>query len=149
MVGVLSPTNDKACAKDNGGPDGPVRVETLISLTNGRELDLCSKNFGAQLAKIGSDLSVRIPQQVIKLPNVPDFNPDMSATSVDGGLVVTTGTDVMKKAVAPNFDDGWSYDPGTQSITIGPKTKITGPLKISFTPVHLYNASNGRVEAGK
>ncbi len=149
VVGVLSPTKDKACAKDNGAPDGPIRVESLISLTNGRELDLCSKNFGAQLAKIGSDLSVRIPQQVIKLPNIPDFNPDLSATSVDGGLVVMTGTAVMKKAVAPNFDDGWSYDPGIQSITIGPKTKMTGPLKISFTPVHLYNAGNGRVEAGK
>lgn len=151
VVGVLSPSNDKACAKDNGAPDGPVRVERLISLTNGRELDLCAIDFGAQLAKIGRDLSVRIPQQVIKLPNVPDFNPEISSgisgTSLDGALIVMTGTDIMKKAVSPNFDDGWSYDPSAQSITIGPKTEITGPLNISFTPVHLYNVTNGRAQS--
>ncbi len=150
VVGVLSPSANRSCEKDNGGPEGPKRVERLIALTNGRELDLCSKNFGAQLAKIGSDLSVRIPQQMIRLPSIPDFKPEMvGGASMDKALVVMTGKDVMKKAVSPNFDDGWSYDPANQSISIGAKTQITGQLKISFTPIHLYNANHGNIKVQK
>ncbi len=154
VVGVLSPSTNKFCEKDNGGPEGPKRIEELIRKTNwgqtkNRELDLCSKNFAAGLSNIGADLSVRIPQQVIRLPNLTDFNPELSGASLDNALVVLTGKDVMKKAVAPNFDDGWNFDPSNQSITIGTKTKITGQLKISFTPVHLYNANHGHIQVQK
>ncbi len=149
VVGVLSPSTNKTCAKDNGGPEGPKRVEQLIAIINGSALDLCSKKFGAQLAEIGRDLSVRIPKQVIRLPSIPDFKPEMDGSSMDKALLVMTGSDVMKKAIAPNFDDGWNYDPSSQAISIGSKSKITGQLKISFTPIHLYNANHGRIQVQK
>jgi hypothetical protein len=147
VVGVLSPSSDMKCEKDAGGVSGPVRVEELIARTNGKELDLCSKDFGDGLAKIGRDLSVKVPKQIIRLPSIPDYSPALYNADVkkDKSLQIYTGSVLMKKAVAPNFEDGWSYDPSNQSISIGSETQISGQLKISYTPVRLYNAAHARV----
>lgn len=150
-VGVVVPSTDRKCPKDQAAPEGAKRIERFVENTNGKILNLCSSNFGEDLAQIGRDLSVRVPRQIIKLTSIPDMSDALQNADpkLDKSFRVMMGDQPMPKAVSPNFDNGWSYDPQSNSVIIGPKTVITGKIDILYTPVKAYNVLADRVKLKK
>jgi hypothetical protein len=147
-VGVVSPTN-QTCPKDPQALSGPFEIEKFLKLTGNKELSLCSpssgpKSFGAQLAKIGSDLTNKISPQVIQLRGCRDYNKPFE---------VRFGKQLVSQATAPDFTDGWSYDYDSCTLTIGPNTKLSSEgdnagatLSILYTTINSRNGVNGRVK---
>lgn len=58
-----------SCRRDDQGP--PVNIEAFIDELGGRMFDICSEEFGQELAKVGRDLSESIGQSSV-LDEVPD-----------------------------------------------------------------------------
>ncbi|MGE3974581.1 MAG: hypothetical protein AB7F59_08660 [Bdellovibrionales bacterium] len=140
--GVLVPSSDPNCKRDNGNIP-PTKIEKFLSHYGNLPVSLCSKSFGKDLAKIGIDLSRRIDRKVIPLKFVPQMN------SLDDVLVTYGG-----QKINPDFETGWTYiphdAPGGPAIVLGDKLAIeykeNAKLRIRATPVRMENLTNGRTK---
>lgn len=138
-VAVISPSNAPCANRDQSGK--PKKIEEFIQRTKGDTLSLCSADFGKKLAKIGSDISVKVEQQKITLNGVPDSHKDKE-------FELYYGNQKLSRA-QKDSQDGWEYEKETQTIYIGNKTKLNNSpdskLNVKFTSIPLSSVQAGKV----
>lgn len=102
VFGVINPTSQRLnCARDPSGPPG--KIEDLISLTNGRVLNMCA-DYGPQLAEIGRMVQDRTLHEVRK---------PVRLTSADKIHVRYGDEDVPASQT-----NGWTYDARTKTVIL-------------------------------
>lgn len=70
---AITPTNSSCPGEQSGKP---VELEKFLSNFKGntdRTLNLCASNFGAKLAQFGRDITEKMPEKVIIIPEIPAF----------------------------------------------------------------------------
>jgi hypothetical protein len=133
-MGAIVPIEANTCARDPSGP--PYRITKFLTLVSGNILNLCSTDFGGDLAQIAVKMSEQVSRQVVRLPAVPD------PTTIE----VKFGSQV----IPPDIKKGWAYDPRDQSIVIGSgaelKPEPNAKISIRYVPVDISNERNGRTK---
>lgn len=148
---AIVPSNEQSnCAHDPSG--APVHIETLLSGMMKSSVDLsdvkgeksgpknyvslCDKNFGAKLAKFGSEVGTKVGRKVIDLGAIPDEKQEFTVWYGD-------------QEIPKSIDKGWSSDlkdpqliiiSGNLELKPQPNAKIT----VHFTPANMQNLKNGR-----
>ena len=125
---VLIPTaygNNPPCSR--GGEPAPHRIEEFLDLANGFAYDLCSPDFGVQLATLGEDLSKRVTGS-LQLLTVPDPRT----------ITVSLGDRVL-----PNDPrKGWTYNPETNRIHLGreiePHPDPNARFHVQYVPANTF-----------
>ena len=68
-----------ACKTDPSG--APDRINNFIKITGGKKYSLCDRDYGKNLAKVGSEITAKaIFNRVVELTNVPDLRFPMVVT---------------------------------------------------------------------
>jgi hypothetical protein len=129
---AIVPTSEVNCARDEPGRT-PIRIEEVLTATNGIEFSLCAPDFGQKLASVGADLIKKIVFRSIHLSRVPAVET----------IKVSFGSQVIPQDKLV----GWSFDPTNVDIFFGkdlvwtyqsPGTK----LKVEFTPIENFGHDN-------
>lgn len=130
--------NRKSCGKDGKGPIQA--FPSLLAISGGIRADLCSDDFGADLAAFGNLLVQRVATQKLAL----NYTPDVTTMKVNYG----TEADPKIKELEPLKD--YLFNPTTNEIILSPKLKLPrvegATIRISAKPVSLGNYKNGRLE---
>jgi len=130
LYAIISPVNE-LCPKDQAGP--PYKFNLLAAHSDGTILSLCSPTYGIELAKFSQTLKAQVGEQTIQLGRHPDAK--------NSTIKVTFGSQEIPLATAPNYDEGWSYDPdpNVEQIKIGGNLKLKpeagAKINIDFLPV--------------
>lgn len=134
---AISPANDKQCPKDDG--TAPTKILKLVNDTGGSSFSLCSKNFGAELTKLGRSLVEKVNRQEVALPTLPAIET----------ISVKYGSQTL---AAKGYDDkgSWTYNPGSRSVVInnldGLKQEEGARILIKYTDADLTKVNSGRVD---
>lgn len=142
LIAAALPEKESAsCVVDSSGP----QFSDLIRLSNGSVFNLCSNNFGTELAAFGNVLVEKVAQQRIELDFVPDDR-----------LKITYGKKGMRDEELqqiPKGTGGYIYLPGTKTIILDANLNINrvegGEIFITAYPVDPKNFKNGRVSTAK
>lgn len=121
VVSIQVLPGDKNCqTSEEQGP----RLDTAIKLLNGKMINLCAQDFGAQLGQLGSGIAGQVAQE-IPLTTTPDSS----------SIVVTFGSTTL---VAGDMHYGWVYDSVKNAVILGDKinwSSMSGDeLVVSFIP---------------
>ena len=124
------------CTKVNVDPDiraageGPYVLQELVSkVNNGFGMDLQDSDYGAKLAKIGSDIVRKISRKTVKLDVAPNLKYAITVTYAD-------------KQTIPKDDTGktgWKYESRADGsyITISENVELNyvegAKIKVSYT----------------
>lgn len=122
---IIPPPNAKGCLADSEW----VYIDKLINfinMTGGAFFDLCSADFGKELAKIGGDLADKL-QFVVNLDKIP----------VVETIVVEYGTQIIPQDPIK----GWTYDPNLVALRFGKEVELkeqpgVTSLSVSFKPAN-------------
>lgn len=100
---------------------GPERIEQLIAMANqgaGKYImSIISRNFGNDLATIGSDIKVRtMAKEIVLTKGVPVFENGAIQVRVRYGTPEELAAG--KGQVIPNGKGGWLYDPQNNSVRL-------------------------------
>ena len=133
-------STDDDCKTDGRGP--LQAFPALLAKSGALYADLCSGNFGADLAKFGQYLVQRVGSQQIQLP----FTPDITT------LVVTYGTAESAEAdrvVLSAGNNGYFFDADTNKVLISAELQVEripgGVVFVKAAPANLGNYKNGRL----
>ncbi len=133
-------STDDDCKTDGRGP--LQAFPALLAKSGALYADLCSGNFGADLAKFGQYLVQRVGSQQIQLP----FTPDITT------LVVTYGTAESAEAdrvVLSAGNNGYFFDADTNKVLISAELQVGripgGVVFVKAAPANLGNYKNGRL----
>lgn len=124
VYGAIVPTGvpNAECTRDQPDEE-PSEIEELIRRTNGQYFSLCDSDFGGLLANSARDLMAKVGTRLL-LGEWPGPNTIR---------VFFQGSEVPNDPV-----NGWSYDPVSNSIQIGPNfdpgTVTDGELQVIFDP---------------
>ena len=78
------------------------KTEQLVKLANGQLISMCDPQYGAKLAKLGSELRKKVTENMtLQLQHIPE----------EGTLKLFLGKTELK-------DGTWAYNPSTKTITI-------------------------------
>ena len=113
-----------------GAPDrNPVKMFNFLHQSNGHLYNLCSANFGADLAAAGTEIERHATEALpvrVKLARLPEY----------GSLQVRIAG---QKTLLP-AGDAWTYDVATNSVVLNGKSPslvgITGKLEISVIEIN-------------
>lgn len=133
--------NSENCVKDGRGP--VQSFPSLLAVSGGIEADLCSENFGEELASFGKQILNRVGRQVITLPATPDID------SLKVFYAVKGAPDSERQYISRSIN-GYMLDPDKDQIIISPELKLTrvqgGEIQVVFKPVNYKNFQNGRLK---
>lgn len=138
LIAAAIPTS---CPAPTDG-EGPIKsIPDLMRVSGGLTADLCSNNFGAQLAKFGRHLAQRVTERKVQL----DFEPDISTLKVTHGLAGSSKEERAGSVVNPQV---YRYDPVNRTVMII-DSKFAIPadhvLFVEATEVLEAKRSTGRV----
>jgi hypothetical protein len=144
--GVLAPSFDPNCLRDNAGLP-PTKIEALLGYFNNTPVSLCTKNFEKDLGGIGLNLAQRIDRTIIPLSFEPDYRfekPFRIYYGLPGG---------KQQEINQDSETGWTYippDAGGPAIALAEKLAVEyqdgAKLRIEAVEVDLSNQTNGRVK---
>lgn len=111
---------------------GPLeKTVQLTKLSNGQIISLCDPQYGATLAKLGTELRKKVTENMtIRLPAIPEEG------ALKGGktLILSLGGEELKP-------DTWSYNTSTKTIQLKdgvPWSKYPGQsVKVDYIPVNV------------
>lgn len=115
---------------------GPERIEQLILMANQGSglspqeirdqhiMSIKSRNFGTDLAKIGSDIKIRTLAKEIPLSQVPVFENGSVQVRVRYGTPDELA--MGRGQLIPNGKSGWLYDPENNSV------RLSGDINYSY-----------------
>lgn len=128
------------CTKDGSGPIQA--FSDLLSASGGILADLCSDNFGEELASFGKLIKNRVTTQKIALGSTPDIN----------SLVVSYGSKDQpesERQVLSREKVEYYFLPETNEVMLNPNAKLqrvpNAKIWVTFKPASLGNAKNGRL----
>lgn len=143
VFGVINPSdkgNRSSCPRDPAGP--PRKIESLISMTQGKVLDICG-NYGSQLLSVGS----MIQDKTLREIEIP-----LSHRTVVDKISVKYGAELIQQ----NQTQGWTYDGESNSILIRGASKWTyqpdATIIVDYEPVDPTRRSStciGCIKEGK
>ncbi len=129
-----------SCKTDGRGP--LQAFPALLAKSGALHADLCSENFGAELALFGQYLVQRVAAQQIQLP----FTPDITT------LRVTYGTESSlesERVRIPAGKNGYFFDSENNKVLISSEFQIDripgGVIFVKAVPANLANYQNGRI----
>jgi hypothetical protein len=124
----------------NGANDrNPVKMFNFLRQMNGHVYNLCSADFGADIADAGTDIERKATEALpvrVKLSKIPEY----------GSLQVRMAG---QKDPLP-VGDAWTYDPATNSIVLNGKSPslagMTGKIEVSVIEInHPFDIESGRI----
>jgi hypothetical protein len=70
---AITPTNSSCPGEKSGKPEEMEKFLDRFKNRETRMLNLCAPNFGAKLAQFGRDITEKMPEKVIIIPEIPAF----------------------------------------------------------------------------
>ncbi|MCB0368015.1 MAG: hypothetical protein KDD45_00905 [Bdellovibrionales bacterium] len=146
IIAAALPNIDKlsdSCKVDGRGPIQS--FPALLSISGGIWANLCSDNFGQQLAQIGTELVQRVATQKLQLKYTPDIT---TLTVCYTNLDDCKGTEENPYLQVLHRPQDYTFNPETNEILISPYLKLQridgANLKISAKPLSLGNYKSKR-----
>lgn len=142
IAAALPNLNNKSesCKTDGRGP--LQAFPALLAKSGALYADLCSDNFGVELAKFGQYLIQRIGSQEIQLP----FTPDVTTLVVSYGSAESTEAE---RIILSPGNSGYFFDADTNKVLISAELKVEriqgGVVFVKAAPANLGNYKNGRL----
>jgi len=140
VYAAVIPSSAPATCKRDYSNQKPAKIETLTQMFQNQSkkiVNLCSQNFGQELANIGIDLSQNIQTQTIQLPFIPEFKSK-------NDIKVYYGKQELKN----DPKTGWMLDKSTLILgrNLDVEFETDAKIFVKATPVRIENYNNGRAK---